>query len=40
MLSAAQLFPATELPETSELVRFELESLDAKPIKPATPGGR
>ena len=27
MLSAAQLFPPTELPETSELIRFELESL-------------
>jgi len=40
MLSAAQLFPATELPETSELIRFELESLGAKPVKPTTPGGR
>ena len=40
MLSAAQLFPPTELPETSELIRFELESLGARPMKPATPGGR
>jgi hypothetical protein len=40
MLSAAQLFPPTELPETSELIRFELESLGARPIKPAVPGGR
>jgi hypothetical protein len=40
MLSAAQLFPPTELPETSELIRFELETLGAKPMKPSTPGGR
>jgi hypothetical protein len=40
MLSAAHLFPATELPETSELIRFELESLGGKPMKPAAPGGR
>jgi hypothetical protein len=40
MLSAAQLFPATELPETSELIRFELETLGARPMKRATPGGR
>jgi hypothetical protein len=40
MLSAAQLFPPTELPETSELIRFELESLGARPMKPATPIGR
>ena len=40
MLSAAQLFPPTELPETSELIRFELESLGARPMKPATPSGR
>jgi hypothetical protein len=40
MLSAAQLFPPTELPETAELIRFELESLGARPMKPATPGGR
>jgi len=40
MLSAAQLFPPTELPETSELIRFELESLGARPMKPASPRGR
>ena len=40
MLSAAHLFPAAELPETSELIRFELESLGGKPMKPAAPGGR
>ena len=40
MLSAAQLFPPTELPETSELIRFELESLGARPMKPSTPRGR
>lgn len=40
MLSAAQLFPPTGLPETSELIRFELESLGARPMKPATPSGR
>ena len=40
MLSAAQLFPPTELPETSELIRFELESLGARPMKPTTPSGR
>jgi hypothetical protein len=40
MLSAAQLLPSSELPETSELIRFELESLGARPMKPARPGGR
>ena len=40
MLSAAQLFPPTELPETSELIRFELETLGARPMKPAAPSGR
>jgi hypothetical protein len=40
MLNAAQLFPSTELPETSELIRFELESLGARPMKPAGPSGR
>jgi len=40
MLSAAQLFPPTELPETSELIRFELESLGARPMKPAPPSSR
>jgi len=33
MLSAAQLFPPTGLPETAALIRDELESLDAKPIR-------
>lgn len=40
MLSAAQLFPPTELPETAELIRFELESLGARPMKPVRPSGR
>ncbi|HSB40282.1 MAG TPA: hypothetical protein VLK28_00485 [Methylomirabilota bacterium] len=40
MLSAAQLFPPTDLPETSELIRVELESLGARPMKPAVPGAR
>ena len=40
MLSAAQLFPPTELPETAQLIRFELESLGARPVKPASPSGR
>jgi hypothetical protein len=39
MLSAAQLFPPTELPETSELIRYELQSLGVKPVRPASPGG-
>ena len=39
MLSAAQLFPPTELPETSELIRYELHSLGVKPVRPAAPGG-
>jgi hypothetical protein len=39
MLSASQLFPATELPETSDLIRFELESLGARPPKPIAPRG-
>jgi formyltetrahydrofolate deformylase len=30
----------TELPETSELIRFELESLGARSIKPASPSSR
>jgi hypothetical protein len=37
MLSATQLFPPTELPETWDLIRFELESLGARPPKPASP---
>lgn len=40
MLSAAQLFPPTELPETAELIRFELESLGARPMKPVPPSRR
>ena len=40
MLNAAQLFPPTELPETSELIRFELESLGARPMKPTPQSGR
>jgi hypothetical protein len=39
MLSAAQLFPPTELPDTSELIRYELQSLGVKPVRPASPGG-
>jgi hypothetical protein len=38
MLSASQLFPATELPETWDLIRFELESLGARPPRPTAPG--
>ncbi len=36
MLSATQLFPPTELPETWDLIHFELESLGAKTPKPPT----
>jgi hypothetical protein len=39
MLSAAQLFPPTELPETSELIRDELQTLGVKPRRPTIPGG-
>jgi hypothetical protein len=39
MLSASQLFPPTELPETFELIRFELQSLGVQPPKPVAPGG-
>ncbi|HEY7204898.1 MAG TPA: hypothetical protein VIA61_11405 [Methylomirabilota bacterium] len=39
MLSAAQLFPPTELPETSELIRYELQNLGVKPARPAPSGG-
>jgi hypothetical protein len=38
MLSAAQLFPPTGLPETSELIRYELQTLGVKPARPASPG--
>ena len=41
MLSAAQLFPGTQLPDTAELLRFELQSLGARPPQPVEPrGGR
>lgn len=41
MLSAAQLFPGPEVPQTSALIRFELESLGVKPPTPMRPpGGR
>jgi len=41
MLSAAQLFPGTQLPDTAELLRFELQSLGARPSQPVDPrGGR
>jgi hypothetical protein len=39
MLSASQLFPPTELPETFELIRVELQSLGFQTPKPITPGG-
>ena len=41
MLSAAHLFPTSLLPDTTELIRFELQSLGARPL-PADPprGGR
>jgi hypothetical protein len=41
MLSNAQLFPPTGLPDTEELIRFEQRSLGARPPTSATPrGGR
>jgi hypothetical protein len=41
MLSAAQLFPATaQLPDTAELLRFELQSLGARPLPGPSRGGR
>ena len=41
MLSAAQLFPGTHLPDTAELLRFELQSLGVRPLPPVPPrGGR
>ena len=39
MLSAAQLFPPTELPGTSELIRHELQTLGVKPRGSSTPAG-
>ncbi len=41
MLSAAHLFPGTHLPDTAELLRFELQSLGVRPLPPVPPrGGR
>ena len=41
MLSNAQLFPPTGLPDTEELIRFELQILGVRPSTPAAPrGGR
>ena len=41
MLSNAQLFPPAGLPDTEELIRFELRSLGVRPPTPVTPrGGR
>jgi len=40
MLSAAQLFPATQLPDTAELLRFELQTLGARSLPEPSRGGR
>jgi hypothetical protein len=41
MLSAAYLFPGTLLPDTTELIRFELQTLGIRPLPSDTPrGGR
>lgn len=40
MLSAAQLFPPTQLPATAELLRFELQTLGARPLAEPSRGGR
>ena len=40
MLSNAQLFPPTGLPDTEELVRFELQSLGVRPPLVTPRGGR
>ncbi len=41
MLSAAQLFPApAELPDTAELLRFELQTLGARPLPGPSRGRR
>ena len=40
MLSAAQLFPATRLPDTAELLRFELQTLGGWPLPEPSRGGR
>jgi len=39
MLNAAQLFPSPDLPETGELIRFEVRALGAPPPTPVAPGG-
>lgn len=39
MLNAAQLFLSPDLPETGELVRFELQTLAVPPPRPPAPGG-
>jgi len=39
MLSNAQLFPPTGLPDTEELIRFELQSLGVRPPPLASPRG-
>jgi hypothetical protein len=39
MLSAAHAFPGPELPDTSELIRFELTSLGVRPLPPVPPRG-
>ena len=40
MLSTAQLFPATQLPDTAELLRFELQTLGARSLPEPSRGGR
>lgn len=40
MLSAAQLFPPVQLPDTAELLRFELQTLGARPLPDPSRGGR
>ena len=40
MLSAAQLFPPAQLPATAELLRFELQTLGARPLPDPSRGGR
>jgi hypothetical protein len=39
ILNSAHVLGATELPETFELIRFELQSLGGRPPKPAPPAG-
>ena len=40
ILSAAQLFPPVQLPDTAELLRFELQTLGAHPLPDPSRGGR